>query len=164
MARLDSVDVSILENLQKNGRMTNVCLAESVGISAPPCLRRLKLMEKKGVITSYHAVINPDSVGFSIRAVCVVTLASQSPEVVDAFIKLVNECSNIRTCFSSTGNEAFVLSIVARTLREYEKVVKNTLQKSGLVMNITSYINLNKHKDEFGVPVEALLESDSNGK
>lgn len=162
MASLDSVDKIILENLQRNGRITNVDLAESAGISAPPCLRRLKLLEQRGVITSYHAKINPAALGYSIKAVCVVSLVSQSKESVAKFLNIVNNDANIRQCFSSSGNESFVLSIVAKDLHDYERVLKSTLQGSELVANINSYIILNKHKDEFGLPISSKpLESHS---
>lgn len=156
MARFDQIDLAILRNLQKDGRMTNVSLADSVGISAPPCLRRIKIMEKSGIISSYHAVVNPEAVGFSIRALCIVVLNSQAPGVVESFLRTVQACEYIRACFSSSGNESFILSIIARNLRDYDYVIRHVLQSSGVVMNVSSYIILNTHKDEFGLPIEVL--------
>ena len=152
----DKIDIAILSNLQKHGRMTNVELAKRAGISAPPCLRRLKLMEKQGAILSYHAVINPEYTGFNIKAFCTVTLLSQSPKVVNDFLRIVEKEPNIRTCFSTSGNQSFILTIVAKDLREYEKVLKNKLQSSEVVSNITSYIILNTHKNESGIPIETI--------
>ncbi|MBQ9335145.1 MAG: Lrp/AsnC family transcriptional regulator [Alphaproteobacteria bacterium] len=152
----DKIDIAILSNLQKHGRMTNVELAKRAGISAPPCLRRLKLMEKQGAILSYHAEINPEFTGFSIKAFCTVTLVSQASPIVNDFLKIVEKEPNIRTCFSTSGNELFILSIVAKDLREYEKVLKNKLQNSNVVSSITSHIVLNTHKSEFGIPIETI--------
>ena len=152
---LDSVDMVILNSLQKHGRMSNVRLAERAGISAPPCLRRFKIMEHQGVLQGYHAVINPELLGFTIKAFCVVSLVSQSTETVSSFLKIVERECCIRTCFSTSGNEVFILTVVAKDLRSYEKILHVTLQSSGLVSGITSYILLNRHKDEFGIPLEA---------
>ena len=151
---LDSIDIKILSNLQSYGRMSNVTLAKKVGISAPPCLRRFKIMEGKGILSGYHAVVNPELLGFTIRALCVVSLVSQSSTVVEDFLKLVNSESNIRSCFATSGNESFILNIVSKDLKEYEKILKDILHDSGIVSNISSYIMLNKYKDEFGIPIE----------
>ena len=151
---LDSVDIVILDSLQKHGRMSNVRLAEKAGISAPPCLRRFKLMEHQGVLVGYHAVVNPELLGFTIKAFCAVSLTSQSTETVSSFLKIVEREPCIRSCFSTSGNEVFILTIVAKNLKAYEGILHGTLQSSGFVSNITSYILLNKHKDEFGIPLD----------
>ena len=151
---LDSIDITILSNLQKYGRMSNVTLAKKVGISAPPCLRRFKIMEKQGILSGYHAVVNHELLGYTIKALCVVSLVSQSSNIVEDFLKIVNSERNIRACYATSGNESFILRIVAKDLKEYEKILKNILHDSGIVSNISSYIMLNKYKDEFGIPIE----------
>ncbi len=151
---LDRVDMVILGNLQKYGRMSNVRLAEEAGISAPPCLRRFKIMEQQGFLQGYHAVINPELLGFTIKAFCIVSLVSQAMETVSHFLKIVEQECCIRSCFSTSGNEVFILTVVAKDLKSYEKILHGTLQSSGFVSNITSYVLLNKHKDEFGIPLE----------
>lgn len=159
---LDNIDFVILKNLQKYGRMSNVCLAEKAGISAPPCLRRFKIMEQRGFLLGYHAVVNPERLGFTIKAFCIVSLISQAPEAVNSFLKIVEDESNIRSCFSTSGSEVFILTIVAKDLKEYEKILHKKLQASGIVSNITSYIALNKHKDEFGIPIDSADDQDSS--
>ena len=154
---LDEIDIVILSNLQNSGRMTNVELAKRAGISAPPCLRRLKILEEERVVTGYHAVINSEFMGFTIKAFCIVSLVSQSSQVVNDFLRIIGIERNIRTCFSTSGSEFFILTIVARNLREYEKILRDTLQGSGIVSNITNYIILNKHKDKFGIPIDNSL-------
>lgn len=153
MMSLDSVDILILSNLQKHGRMSNVCLAKKAGISAPPCLRRFKIMERRGFLSGYHAVVDPELLGFTIKAFCVVSLVSQVSETIDSFLKIVEREDSIRSCFSTSGSEFFILTVVAKDLKEYEKVLQGKLQNSGFVSSITSYIALNKHKDEFGIPL-----------
>ena len=96
---LDEIDIVILGNLQDSGRMTNVELAKRAGISAPPCLRRLKILEEEGVVSDYHAVINSEFLGFTIKSFCVVSLVSQSPKVVSDFLQIIGKERNIRACF-----------------------------------------------------------------
>ena len=152
----DDIDITILSNLQKHGRMTNVELAQKAGISPPPCLRRLKIMEKNGLLSEYHAVISSELTGFTVKAFCVVSLTSQSSDTVSDFLQIVEGSCNIRSCFSTSGSKFFILSIVAKDLREYERILKCTLQDSGIVSSIESYIVLSTHKDEFGIPIETL--------
>ena len=151
--KLDSIDRTLLSNLQKHGRISNVDLAESVGISAPPCLRRLKLMESNGVIKGYHAEVNAKVLGLNFHAICVVTLASQDSKDVNNFLKNIEKCKNIRTCSSTSGNENFILSIVAKDMFEYETILKEEIQCEGLVSSIERYISVNRHKNEPGLPI-----------
>ena len=113
----DDIDVRMLDNLQKHGRMTNVELARKVGISPPPCLRRLRIMEKKGLLSGYHAIVDPEQTGFTVSAFCVVSLVSQASKTVDSFLQIVEKECNIRSCFSTSGNKSFVLTIVAKNLQ-----------------------------------------------
>lgn len=156
---LDSIDMVILDNLQKHGRMSNVLLAEKAGISAPPCLRRFRIMEHQGFLQGYHAVVNPELLGFTIKAFCIVSLVSQAMETVGSFLKIVGREPCIRSCFSTSGSEVFILTVVAKDLKSYEGILHGTLQSSGFVSSMTSYVLLNKHKDEFGIPLEISRKS-----
>ena len=151
---LDSIDMVILGNLQQHGRMSNVHLAKKAGISAPPCLRRFKLMEDQGFLQGYHAIVNPELLGFTIKAFCIVSRVSQATETVSSFLKIVERECRIRSCFSTSGDEVFILTVSAKDLKSYEGILHGTLQSSGFVSSIASYILLNKHKDEFGLPLE----------
>ena len=154
MVTLDNIDKMILNNLQKNGRLANVDLAENAGISAPPCLRRLKLMEDRKIIMGYHADINPLSLSYFVRAICIVSLSSQFSADVKKFLDNILKSKNIRSCFSTSGNESFILTIVAKDLQDYESILKKEIQSSSVVSNIKTYVTLNKHKDDYGVPIE----------
>lgn len=154
MSMLDNVDKVILRNIQNDGRITNVKLAQSAGISAPPCLRRLKLMEDRNIIMSYHADINPASLGYFVRATCIVQLVSQSRVEFEKFLKAIKNSPNIRTCFATSGDETFVLTIVAKDLHDYEYILKTQIQACGVVQNLKSYITLNTYKEEHGIPIE----------
>lgn len=151
--RLDSIDKTLLSILQKYGRITNVDLAERVGISAPPCLRRLKLMESSGVIKGYHAEVNPKVLDFNFQAICIISLVSQDSKDVNIFLSNIEKCKNIRSCSSTIGNENFILFIVAKDIHEYESILKKEIQSGGFVNSIKTYITVNRHKNEYGLPI-----------
>jgi DNA-binding Lrp family transcriptional regulator len=151
--KLDKIDRTILQNLQKNGRITNVDLAKAVGISAPPCLRRLKFMERGGVIVGYHAELDYAILGYNIRVICIVSLLSQSSREVAVFVDLLSKAENIKFCFSTPGNESFVLLVIAKDLSEYEKILKENIQNAGCVASIKTYILSNKHFEKYDLPL-----------
>ncbi|MBQ8651387.1 MAG: Lrp/AsnC family transcriptional regulator [Alphaproteobacteria bacterium] len=154
MVELDKVDRLILNTLQNNGRMTNVELAEVAGISAPPCLRRLKLMSQRGIIQGYHAKINPNIMGYGLKVLCIITLNSQYINKIAEFIETVTKLKNIRSCFSTPGSESFVLEILARNLSDYEEILKAKIQKHEEIAEVKSYILLNTHKELPGIPID----------
>ncbi|MDR1332917.1 MAG: Lrp/AsnC family transcriptional regulator [Holosporales bacterium] len=160
MAKLDVIDKMILATVQKSGRMTNVELSATVGISAPPCLRRLKLLETAGIITGYHAEINRDVLGYTIFAICIVSISQQSYKNVKHFIKIISGMQNVRSCLSTVGGEFFALTIVAKDLNEYNKVLTTDLQGSNIVASIKSFILVNEHKKEVGIPIDCTSEND----
>ena len=151
--KLDTIDKILLSTLQKYGRITNVDLAEQVGISAPPCLRRLKIMESNGVIKGYHAEVNAKVLELNFQAICIVTLTSQDSKYVNNFLENIEKCKNIRTCNSTAGNENFILYIVAKDMQEYEIILKKDIQTGGFVRSIKTYVTVNKHKNEPGLPI-----------
>lgn len=154
MAKIDDIDKVILRALQEDGRITNVDLAEKAGISAPPCLRRLKLMEQGGIISGYHADVNPSAFDLQFKAICIVTLSSQDSKEVQRFLNSVKKSKNIRRCFSTAGNENFIFYIVARDLSDYEAILQRDLQASGLISRMKTYIMVNTHKNEHGIPLQ----------
>jgi DNA-binding Lrp family transcriptional regulator len=152
VVKLDKIDKAILQSLQKSGRITNVDLAKAVGISAPPCLRRLKFMERNGIIAGYHAELNYDILGYNLRAICVVSLLSQSSREVSSFVDRLLRSRNIKFCFSTPGNESFVLFIIAKDLSDYEKTLKENIQSNDHIANVRTYILANKHAEKHELP------------
>lgn len=151
--KLDKIDKVILRNLQQNGRMKNVNLASKVGISAPPCLRRLRFMEQKGIITGYHASVDMECLGYTVKALCVVSVSSQASEDVDAFIDSITAVENVVKCLSTAGSEFFILEIVAKSLSEYERTLNLYLQSSNIIVEIKSFIIAREHKNKHGWPI-----------
>ncbi len=111
---LDAVDRRILAELQEDGRMTNVELARRAGISAPPCLRRVRRLEEAGVIRGYHADTDPQLLGWQIMVFAVVGLDSQKEAVLSAFEGLVAAWPEVRECHMIRGGGDFLLKLLAR--------------------------------------------------
>src|SRR5579863_7751554 len=101
--KLDTIDRLILRELQEDGRMTNVELAKHVGISAPPCLRRVRALEEAGFIRGYHADVASDKLGFGITVFTQVSLANHGESDVQNFAKLVESWPQVRECYMMTG-------------------------------------------------------------
>jgi DNA-binding Lrp family transcriptional regulator len=111
--RLDEIDRQILSDLQINGRMTNVELADRAGISAPPCLRRVRALESEGFIRGYHADLAPDKLGFEVIFFALIGLETQAQERLQAFERLVSDWSEVRECHMVRGGGDFLLKIYA---------------------------------------------------
>jgi DNA-binding Lrp family transcriptional regulator len=111
---LDAIDRRILSELQADGRMTNVELARRAGISAPPCLRRVRRLEEAGIIRGYHADTDPQMLGWEITFFAVVGLESQKEIVLSAFEAMVATWPEVRECHMIRGGGDFLLKLVAR--------------------------------------------------
>lgn len=111
---LDAIDRRILLELQADGRMTNVELARRAGISAPPCLRRVRRLEEAGIIRGYHADSDPQKLGWEITFFAIVGLDSQKEAVLSAFEQLVAGWPEVRECHMIRGGGDFLLRLVAR--------------------------------------------------
>ena len=120
LPKLDAIDRSILSNLQENGRMTNVELARRAGISAPPCLRRVRALERTGYIGGFHADLNSKALGFDVTVFALVGLHSQAENDLVAFERLVAGWPMVRDCYMLAGEVDFLLKIVARDWDAYQ--------------------------------------------
>jgi len=151
--KLDEIDLRILRDLQENGKITNVELARRVGISAPPCLRRVRALEEAGFITGYHAEIEPAKLGYNVTVFAQVGLDSQSESELSAFEKLVRSWPEVRDCHMLAGEADFILRIVAQDWETYQKFVTEKLTPAPNVANVKSALTLRASKHEPGVPV-----------
>ncbi len=112
--RLDPIDRKILSELQADGRMTNVELAKRVGISAPPCLRRVRALEEAGLIGGYHAEVNGRELGFEVQVFAMVGLESQAESELSAFEEKCRSWPLVRECHMLNGEVDFILKWVPR--------------------------------------------------
>lgn len=156
--RLDRIDRRILRDLQGNGRITNVELAKKAGISAPPCLRRVRALEEAGYIRGYHADIDPERLGFEVIFFALVGLDSQSEAVLMAFEDTVRRWPEVRECFMARGPDDFVLKVVARnTAHENELTTK--LTSADHVVHVRTVQVIRTSKLLPGVPIEEEEEA-----
>ncbi|MBB4285024.1 Lrp/AsnC family transcriptional regulator [Roseospira goensis] len=154
--KLDHVDRSILADLQADGRMTNVELAKRAGISAPPCLRRVRALEESGFIKGYHAEIDPIALGYHVTVFAHVGLNSQAESDLKAFEALVNEWPEVRECHMLAGETDFLLKIVAHDWDHYQQFLTSRLTAAPNVAHVKSALAIRSGKLEPGVPVERL--------
>lgn len=153
-SRLDKIDRKILKNLQEDGRMTNVDLAKAVGISAPPCLRRVRALEEAGYIKSYHAHTNPAILGFGVTVFAMVKLNSQAEADLAGFEKLVGSWPMVRECFMLAGEVDFLLKIVAKDWDHYQDFLTHHLTSAPNVLSVKSSLCVRPSKQEAGVPID----------
>ena len=119
--KLDRIDRHILHDLQADGRITTVELARRAGISAPPCLRRVRALEEAGYIRGYHADLEPKALGFNVTVFAQVGLSSQAEPDLEAFEDLVRQWPNVRECHMLAGETDFLLKIVAEDWDAYQR-------------------------------------------
>jgi DNA-binding Lrp family transcriptional regulator len=152
-ARLDATDWRILKELQANGRVSNVELARKVGISPPPCLRRVRALEEAGMIAGYFALIDEKSVGFDVIGFAMVGLHSQSEADLRAFENRVLAWSLVRECYMLSGETDFQLKCVAPDLTAFQDFVIEDLTAAPNVAIVKTTLVIRRVKFEPGVPV-----------
>jgi DNA-binding Lrp family transcriptional regulator len=155
LARLDAIDLKILAELQADGRMTNVELSRRVGISAPPCLRRVRALEEAGYIRGYRALLDEKLLGFEVVAFAMVHLSSQADADLAAFETFVREQPLVRECWMLSGEIDFILKCVAPDLKTFQAFV-NDLTGAPHVRNVKTSLMLRNAKDAAMVPLENM--------
>jgi DNA-binding Lrp family transcriptional regulator len=157
-SKLDEIDRMILAELQADGRMTNVELAKRVGISAPPCLRRVRTLEEQGYIRGYHAVVDPRELGFEVQVFAMVGLVSQAEVDLSAFEAKCKGWPLVRECHMLNGEVDFILKCVSPDLRTFQTFLTEQLTAAPNVASVKTSLVIRDAKDEPGVPFEVLEE------
>lgn len=151
--KLDEIDRRILRDLQEDGRITNVELARRAGISAPPCLRRVRVLEDAGYIRGYHADLEPKALGFNVTVFAQVGLESQAEADLEAFEKLVQQWPQVRECFMLAGEADFLLKVVAEDWDDYQRFLTTKLTTAPNVSHVKSALSIRQSKYVAGVPI-----------
>jgi DNA-binding Lrp family transcriptional regulator len=154
--KLDAIDRKILAELQADGRMTNVELASRVGISAPPCLRRVRTLEEQGYIKGYHASVNARSLGFEVQVFAMVGLQSQAEVDLSAFEAKCRAWPLVRECHMLNGEVDFILKCVAPDLSTFQRFLTEELTAAPNVVSVKTSLVIRGAKDEPGVPFDVL--------
>ncbi len=152
-ARLDATDWRILKELQANGRITNVELARKVGISPPPCLRRMRALEQAGIIAGYFALLDEKSLDFQVIAFANVGLHSQSEADLRAFENRVLAWPLVRECHMLSGETDFILKCVAPDLTAFQEFIIDELTAAANVASVKTTLVIRRVKFEPGVPI-----------
>ncbi len=150
---MDGIDRQILALLQENGRMTNVDLAERVGLTAPPCLRRVRALEEAGAIRGYHADIDPAQMGYPITVFAMVSLKSQAEADLAGFEQHVASIPEVRECHMLNGEIDFILKIVATDLRAFQELLTSQLTAAPNVSSVKTSLTIRTAKARSGVPI-----------
>lgn len=154
-ARLDDIDWKILAELQGDGRMTNVELARRVGISPPPCLRRVRSLEEAGYIRGYRAILDERELGYDVLAFVEVRLKSQSESDLIAFETAVRGWDFVRECHMLSGEYDFIMKCVAPDLKSFQTFMISTITAQANVANSRSTLAIRASKSEAMVPFSA---------
>jgi DNA-binding Lrp family transcriptional regulator len=156
--RLDATDWRILKELQANGRITNVALAARVGLTPPPCLRRVHALEQAGFITGYHAILDERMAGFQVTAFAMVRLHAQAEADLRAFENLVLTWPLVRESYMLSGESDYMLKCVAPDLSAFQEFVLRELTAAPNVASVKTALTIRRSKFEAGVPIGSRPE------
>ena len=153
-AQLDAIDVKILTVLQENARLTNAELAEQVGLSPSPCLRRVKLLEERGVISRYAAVVDQEKVGLPVSGFVFIKLDRPNEESIDRVEKEIARCPEVVECYLMTGWCDYLLRVVTADLASYERFLKERLNKIPAIANLETSFALRQVSYMSALPIK----------
>lgn len=149
----DAIDRAILRTLQQDGRIQNIDLAERVGLSPSPCLRRVRLLEEAGVIERYVALLDPAKVGMGLTLFARVWLTGQDEETVNVFVDAIRKLPQVVECHLMAGDSDFLLRVVATDLEGYRRFQMEHLGRIKGVRNIKTEVPMQKIKHSWEIPI-----------
>ncbi len=159
LARLDPIDIRILDAIQRDGRITKLALAEKVGLSPTPCWMRLRKLEKAGIVSGYHARVDMRRVVPMATVLMEVTLGAHRQADFDRFERAVKDTPQIVGCWSVGGGVDYILKVVARDIDAYQRLVDMLLEREIGIDRYFTYIVTRTVKDDSSLPVAALAPS-----
>ncbi|TLX60634.1 Lrp/AsnC family transcriptional regulator [Stutzerimonas nosocomialis] len=155
-ASLDSYDRRILAALQRDGRLSNVDLADRIGLSASPCLRRVKMLEDTGVISGYQATLDPDAIGLGLTVFVGIKVERHHEEEAERFRQAVSALPEVLSAYLVSGESDFLLHVVVQDLRDYERFLTEVLLKLPGVRDIRSNFAIQTVKAQGPLPLGHL--------
>ncbi|GAB7531375.1 Lrp/AsnC family transcriptional regulator [Pseudomonas sp. 3A(2025)] len=154
---LDKLDVALAERLQRDGRLSNVKLAEQLSLSEASCWRRQKRLEESGIIEGYQAVLNRKQLGLGVMAFVQISCHEHSEEATALFERIIESAPQVLSCHNTTGEADYLLQVVAKDLDGYSRFVEKVLRKLPGVSSIRSNLSLRELKTTNRLPVSELL-------
>jgi Lrp/AsnC family transcriptional regulator of ectoine degradation len=159
-AKLDAIDLRILSEIQRDGRITKLALADRVGLSPTPCWTRLRRLERAGVITGYHARVALRSVTPFATVFVEVTLGAHRQTDFERFEQAVKKVPEIVACWALGGGVDYLLKVVARDIDAYQRLIDGLLEREIGIDRYFSYIVTRTVRDDLEMPLTALLDWD----
>ena len=151
---IDRFDRQILQVLQDDGRISNQDLADRIGLSASPCLRRVRALEEARVITGYRALLNAKTLGYTLMALIYISMDKHTPERFEHFEKEISEISEVLECLLITGQDAdYQLKVVVRDMDAYQELLLNRITRIPGVTGVHSSFVLRRVVDKTALPV-----------
>lgn len=150
--KLDKIDYKILQILQESSKITNLDLSKRIGLSPAPTLERVKKLEQIGVIESYHAAINANEIGLSVRTFLMGTLAWHKPNALENFLAKVKTIEEVVECYIITGDSDFMMKIVCKDIPTYEKLIFKTISQIEEIERTKTLMTLSNVKSSKVLP------------
>ncbi|MDE0800338.1 MAG: Lrp/AsnC family transcriptional regulator [Rhodospirillaceae bacterium] len=160
---LDEIDLRILDQMQGDARLSNVDLAERVGLSPSPCLRRLRKLESDGVIQGYMTFVDQAKVGLPVSVFISVALKEQSESALEEFETSVSALPQVMECYLMTGTADYLLRVVTQDLSDYEQFLKNHLTRIPAIASIQSSFALKQVSYRTVLPLSQDAKNKSVG-
>ena len=152
--KLDKIDRKILKLLQENSKITNLELSKKINLSPAPTLERVKKLEQTNIIDSYHAEVNPQSIGLNVKTFVLVSLAWKKENVLDLFIEKIQHIDEITECYIITGEADLLLKVVCKDIPTYEQLLFKTLSQIGEIERLKTLVTLSTVKDSKVLPFD----------
>lgn len=150
--KLDKIDLKILRILQDNSKITNLDLSKKIGLSPAPTLERVKKLESSEIIESYHAKVNPQTIGLNVKTFVLVSLAWQKENALNNFLDKIKQIEEIVECYIITGEADFLIKIVCRDIPTYEQLLFKTLSQIEEIERLKTLMTLFTVKDSKVLP------------
>lgn len=155
--KLDRIDKNILHLMQKNGRISNLELADKVGLSPTPCSRRVKRLEESGLIDQHVTLLNKEALGLNLTAIISISMDRHTPDRFESFESSVSEMPEVIECSIVTGQSAdFLLKVVVKDMRHYEQFLLGQLTKLVGVTGVHSSFVLREVISKTALPLDSL--------
>ena len=150
--KFDKIDLKILKILQENSKITNLDLSKKIGLSPAPTLERVKKLEQSGIIKSYHALVDTQAIGLSVKTFVLVSLAWQKENALNAFLEKIKQIEEITECYIITGEADFLIKIVCKDIPTYEQLLFKTLSQIEEIERLKTLMTLSTVKDSRLLP------------
>ncbi|MEM6966392.1 MAG: Lrp/AsnC family transcriptional regulator [Bacteroidota bacterium] len=151
-SKFDKIDLKILKILQENSKITNLDLSKKIGLSPAPTLERVKKLEQSGIIKSYHALVDTQSIGLSVKTFVLVSLAWQKENALNAFLEKIKKIEEITECYIITGEADFLIKIICKDIPTYEQLLFKTLSQIEEIERLKTLMTLSTVKDSRLLP------------